>query len=615
MWQLIRRSVGVNRAQFIGSTVAITAAIALLLAAGLWLQAGLSDPALSESGAQLTTIAGSFIGIAALIAGMTVASSIATGLRERRRQFALLAAVGATHTRVRRIIFGETLLLLVPAIPVGVIAGWGMAWLSTPLLQSTGLVPVGYGVPFDATAAAAAVGIMLAVSLIAAWWASRQSLRVSAAEAVRESQVESSALGAGRRITALVVFAAGLVSAAMPLVLPGLMGVAFATVSTFLFITALALVGPVIASAVATVLGRVLPARSGLTLALANIRGFSRRLTAVVVPFALVAALGAVQLSTNAIVASAAREQLSSGLRSDLVGVAAEPAGVEALAALPGVTGVASLGAVNGEVMIDPDSEFPIWEATALAALGGDGVASLVDVDVSRGSLDDLTGDDTIAVSEDALLASETGVGDAVRVRIDGRTVDRTVVAVYRSSLGFGDYLVSDGEATAGTVLVSTDADAASVARSAADEGIALETPAEFAEAAPASSDSTVSSVLLFALLGFGLLAAINTLLTLIRSRRGEFELLTRIGAPRGTIARTVLVETGIAAILAIVLGTVAAIPAAVGAGIALLTQWPALPWVALTAVPAVLLAFALVTAAVGAAVTATGKALAPADA
>ena len=604
MWALLRRSGRVNAPQLIGAMVAITAAIGILAAAAAWLAAGLTDPALATTGGQLVTLSSSFIGVAALIAGLTVSTTIATGLRERRRQYALLSAVGATAGRLRSLILFETLLLFVPAAPLGALLGFALAAATIPLLQNTDLAPDGYALPIDATPAATATGVMLLVAVAGAWSASRHALRVQAAEAVRSSGVESSRLGTGRRIAALVVVLAGGISATMPLVLPGMVGVAFAAVSTFLLVTALALVGPTIAAATASRIRRTLPPNSSLELPLANVRGFSRRLTAVLVPFALVAALGAVQLSTDAIVDTAAREQLAGGLVSDLAGVVSSAQDAEAVRRLEGTDEVVVLGSVAGEVLVDQDDDLPfeIWEPATLATISGtEGITGVLDPGVTAGSLADLRGDNTIAVSADALLGSTSTIGDSVAVRTDGTVSDRTIVAVYTSSLGFGDYLVTrPDDSASGTLLVSTTPDrSTSVRTEAAALGIELQDSDGYAARLPDSGESSTSSVLLFALLAFGLLAAVNTLVSLIRGRRDEFDLLTRIGATRTILIRTIVIETLIAAILAIVLGLAAALPAAFGAGIALLHGWPPLPWATILTLPVVLLGCATATATI----------------
>lgn len=609
MWALTKRSLRVNRSQLLGALVAITVSIAMLTAAGTWLAADLTDSRLDQVGAQLATVASSFIGIAALIAGFTVASAIATGLRERRRQFALLQAIGATKPRVRNMVLLETALVVAVAAPLGAAAGYGLSFFSNGLLTGSGLVPSGYVLPVEPTAALQAIAVMLTVALVAAWSASRQATRVGAAEAVRAAGVESSTLSTGRRVGAAIVAATGAAAAVMPLVLPGVIGVAFATMSTFLLVTALAMVGPVVSAGVATRLARLVPKDSALQLPLANMRGFSRRLTALVVPFALVAALGAVQLSTNAIVADAGREQIAAGYRSTLAGTTTTPDTVKTIRALPSVTAVTIISGVSGEAQTDqdPDMPFQVWEPATITTITG-GTAA-IDPGVTAGNLQDLQGNTTIAVSADTLLGSGAHVGSTIGVRLDGHTTERTIVAIYDRSLGFGDYVLP-ATTTTGTVLVTTD-DPAAVSKAAAAASITLTRPGTYAKTVAASGDQTLSSVLMFALLLFALLAAVNTLVTVIRSRKDEFALLARTGATGRTLLRTVLVETGIAALIAVVLGTATAIPAAAGAGAALLAGWPTLPWLFLAGLPVVLVVIALVTAVIAGGVqTAAGRTL-----
>ncbi|GGA64193.1 hypothetical protein GCM10011490_13550 [Pseudoclavibacter endophyticus] len=619
MWTLIRRSARVNRSAVAGAAIALTAAIGMLTAAAFWLDAGLRDPALSATAGELVTVASSFIGVASLIAGLTVASTIATGLRERRPQFALLAAVGATSSRLRRMVVAETLSLFVVAAPVGALIGFALGAATVPLLQDAGLAPGGYGLPLTVVPVIGVVAVTIAVALISAWTASRRTFRVNAAEALRTSGVEPARVGAGRRATAVVVAALGVVAAGMPLVLPGMLGVAFGTMSTFLLMTAIALIGPIAVAWAAGRAQRLLPARSSSRLAVANIRGFSHRLTAVIVPFALVAALGAVQLSTNAIVAAAARDQLASGILTDLVGPA--DGDFAAIEGLDGVNAVTVLASQSMEVLADQDDDLPfeVWEPGTAGTLTTTGnIDAAVDPDVTAGSLGELAAAGTIAVSADALIGSTTGVGDTLTVRIGGVTQARTIVAIYAASLGFGDYLLvtADTAPGGGTMLVDTDDGRADAVRDhAAALGIPLQPPDVYAAGAPAGGESTTSSVLLFSLLLFALLGAINTLITLIRGRREELVLLIRIGATRPTLVRTVVTESLIATVLAVAAGTVAAIPAAVTAGFSLLSGWPDLPWIALTALPVALLVCALLTALITSILVVSGGAPRPASA
>lgn len=592
MWALIHRSARINREQSLGAAIAVTAAIGMLAAAAAWMIAGLTDPRLETSGGMLVTLSSSFIGIAAIIACITVASTIATGLRERRSQFALLAAVGASAQRLRTMILLETLLLFILAAPLGALLGAGLARGTVPLLQDAGLVPAGYGLPFSVLAPVCATSVMLIVALLASRSASRHAVQAPAVPALRSAVLESADLSPGRRLTALSLLVLGLLTAASPLVLPGMMGVALATFATLLLIAAIAVSGPAIASTAA----RLLLRRAPHALALMNVRGFSRRLTAVLVPFALVAALGAVQLSTTSIVDTASREQLSAGVSADLMGGAASAQQVESLRSLPGVQQVEVLGTLGGEILVDQEDDLPftLWEPATFGTLAASGAAgALVDPEVVAGSLDDLGGPDAIAVSTDALLGAGVGLGDRFTLRIDGEREDRTIVAVYASSLGFGDYLIPRAvdASAAGTVLVATEASSSDAVRDEARGlGIELDTPSAFTDRAPASGETATSQVLLFALLAFALLASVNTLVALIRGRRDEFTLLSRLGATRGTVMRTVLIETMLAAGLAVLLGMASALPSAIGAAVALLGGWPPLPIAALAAIPLLLL-------------------------
>lgn len=79
--------------------------------------------------------------------------------------------------------------------------------------------------------------------------------------------------------------------------------------------------------------------------------------------------------------------------------------------------------------------------------------AGLIDADVTSGSLDDLTGPGTIAVSSDAFM----GVGDTAQLRFGSTSFSATIVAVYERGLGFGDFIVLSSSLPASAQPTSSD--------------------------------------------------------------------------------------------------------------------------------------------------------------
>lgn len=592
MLSFARAAVRAYRGSVVGCFVVVLLASVLLTATGAWLEAGtrLTGGSGVVGRGMLLAVTSSFAGTAVVIVVLVVASAFAQALRQRSRQFALLRAVGATPTQIRQMITGEVLLVFASAAPVGAVAGTFVARLLTGTLVASGVVPEGYELALTPWPGLGVLVLLLPAALIAARLAGRKVTTVSVTEAGRAAATEPSSLGRGRSVTAVVLAVAGLVVAGTPLAVGGLVGSAAAASSAILLIVAAALGGPVLVAAAArrglSLVGD--RAGAGPALALRGARGFSRRLTGAIVPLALLLALGTVQIGSNAITADAGQLQRRAGIQADLVAQGPHgvtPADLAAIGGLAGVRAIGGTAALPAEVRIDQDDdEVPFlseldWEPTTLGALVGSG---LIDPDVRSGSLDDLDGDRTIAVSSDAALGGFASVGDEAQVRTgDGDEVTVTIVAVYDRGLGFGDYLVGDGFARSYPGTGTVDAAFLSVDAGTTDEvrqelgamGLTSLDVAGYAQRAGAADagEQQLSLVSLLALLVFIALAAANTLVMLTSARRPEFALLRRTGATRRQIVGMVAVESAFVALTAIAIGSLSVFPALLGVAYAYL--------------------------------------------
>lgn len=596
MWSFARSALLAHRSSVAGSFVMVALASALLTATAAWMEAGLRGAPTGEALPMLSAVTGSFAGTTILVVVLVVASAYAAALRERRAQFALLRAVGATPRQVRTMVAAEVTIVFTVATAVGAVPGLLLARAATPLLTADDIVPAGFELPLSPWAVVATFLLLGATGALTARVASRETARLSPTAAVRGSAVEPSALGPVRRTAAWSTLVLGLGVAGVPFVLPGIIGSATGASSAFLLITSAALAGPAVVATLAR-RGLVLAQRTGsssLTLALANARGFSRRLTAAIIPLALLLAIGTVQTGTNRAVVTATGVQLEDGITADLV-VQGQPGAdqsgltsedVAAVAALPGVGAVTTLRSQAAEVRTDEEmDDVPglgavAWEPTGLQELSGDEL--LVDPDVRSGDLADLTTPGTVAVGRDSLLGTGTGVGGELTVRVDGQESVLTIVAVYDRSLGFGDFLVGEGTLPAGDTVdalllraagaggtPATVSDTEALRSAVEAAGLQAEDPAAYADSAveAAAGQQRLSAVLVLALLVFVAAAAANTLAMLAGSRRHEHALLRRTGATRRQVVITAAVEASAVALAALVIGTASVVPALVGVG------------------------------------------------
>jgi putative ABC transport system permease protein len=434
----------------------------------------------------------------------------------------------------------------------------------------------------------AAVALLVPTAMLAGRLATRETLRIPPTEAVRGSAVESPGIGWKRAGFALITLVGGLAIAFSPLWVSGSAGGETAGLSAFLLIGAVALAGPVLVAR--TFGGTVLlaGARTGAPtrLALYNVRGFSRRLTTVIVPLALALSVGTIQTSVNSALGQASEQQLRAAVTADLVLTAApsSPSSPSELTAVPGVAGVAALSDVPVEVRTvdDGEADVLVWESANLRTVPADVPSSVFDPDVTDGSLAALSARDTVAISSDAASLIGLGTGDPLVVRYDGAEHALEVVAVYQRGLGVGGYLIAPDtatslglDATPSTLLVTTT-DGATTAQTAdriRDLGYTVQRPAQYAASAT-SSDAAVqrlSTVLLLLLMVFIVLGAANALVLTTAGRHAELVLLHRTGTTRRQLRRMLLVESLLTGVLAWLIGTLAVIPAVLGVSAGLL--------------------------------------------
>jgi putative ABC transport system permease protein len=571
-------SVRAHRGSLTGTVLVIALAAALLAATGRLLESGLRASTTEGDPGLLAALAGSFAGTALVVVVLVVASTVTLALRQRRRELALLRAVGATRTQVRRTVSTELVLLTLLAAPLGAVPGLAAAGLTRPLLRDAGMIGEHTALVPSPAAAVAAVVLLLPVALVAGRLATRETLRLPPTAAVRDSGVEHREVGRVRRTLAWVTAAVGLLAAGSPLVVPGTVGSASAATSALLLVGAAALAGPLLVTWLLdhtrALSGRL--RRPAARLALANSRGFSRRLATAVVPLAVMLAVGTVQSSVDRAVGTAATEQLRAGLHPDLVVSSSDVAAVEAAS---GVEHAYPLGSATARIRTD-DEDVPglsalSWETMALRVLPVGGTGDSLDPGVVDGSLADLDEPGTVAVSTDARFETGHGLGDDVEVRLPGdRATTLRVVAVYERGLGFGGYLV--GTATVptspDTVLVRTD-DIGRARSSLAELGLTAVTPTAYAEQATSADagEQRLSLVLLLALLAFVAVAAANALVMSTSGRRSELVLLRRTGATRRQLVSMALVEALVTAGVAWLIGTVAVVPAVIGVSAGLL--------------------------------------------
>ena len=615
MWNLALAGARAHRTALSGTALVLATAGAVVSLVGVLMESGLRAGAGADGGT-LTALASSYAGTSLVVVVLVVAATVTLALRARRREFALMRTVGATRRQVRQQVSREVLLVALVAVPLGAVPGVFLARRFDSLLHDAGMLAAGSQLSLSPLPVVGAVLLLVPTAMLAGRLAARETVRTAPTDAVRLSAVETPEIGATRQAFALITALSGVAAAFTPLVVPGTIGSASAATSAFLLIGAIALAGPLLVARVFARTAGMAGSRTGAPtrLALHNVRGFSRRLTTVIVPLALALATGTIQTSVDSAISGAAEEQLHAAVTADLV-LTGAPTAAPQLTAVPGVEGVVPLSGVPIQVRTDEDDlpDSLVWESTTLRTVSADVPKTVFDPGVTDGSLAALETPGTVAVSSDTAFELGLGMGDRIDVRSTDAEDRLEVVAIYDRGLGVGGYLTTPdtaealgSEPTPAMLLVSTtDATTAETADRMRDLGFTVQTPKQYAGSATNADAAAqhLSSVLLLLLLIFIGLGAANALVLTTAGRHDELVLLHRTGTTRRQLRRMATVESLLTGVLAWVIGTLAVVPAVLGVSFGLL-GWH-IPVVDLTTY--VLLSLAVLATAVGATmVTAT---------
>lgn len=537
----------------------------------------------SAARSMLLLLSGSLAGVAVMTAVFVTAGTLSLSILGRRREFAMLRAIGAGANQTLGIVIREVLLVSSAAAVLGAAPGIWLGGFLAGQFTSAGVLPENFRLAYSPLPALAAVGISIAAAVGASLVSARGTVRTAPTTALRESVTEKSQLARGRVITGLALLGSGLLASLLPVAVPGTAGLAGAASSILLLVIGAGLLGPWLVTGTLKLVRPLLRRSTSASLALAeaNAGAFPRRLASGIVPLALAVALGSVQFFMPTTVETEAKRQASDGVVAGYV-VSAPGSGVseelaDSVASLPGVEAtspVARSAILTAGQFAGMEDGVLSYAVQGLAPSDLDGT---LDLDVNEGSLDRLAEPDTIALSVD--LARETGTEpgeDFAFYYGDGTQATATVVATYNRGLGFGDVAVANdtlrSHTTAGLndyllVTAAPDANAAELASAVEDLGLTIldREDLDAAGAAQRNADSWVNIVAMLVLLGYLGVSVVNTLVMATARRRPELMLLRTLGASDRQLRRMTGAESLLIVGAAVVIGTVLALPPLMG--------------------------------------------------
>ncbi|MGW6928977.1 FtsX-like permease family protein [Lentzea sp. NPDC054927] len=525
----------------------------------------------SQTKAILAIIAGSFGGYAVLVAIFVVASTLALTVEQRRREFALLRAVGATPRQVRKLIGVETLVVSVIAGVIGSVLGIAVGYGLRGAFANIGVVPADFELSISPLPLVASLLIGIAAARLAAWSASRRPSSINPVEALGEAAVQRKDVGRIRLAIGYVLMAIGAAATTVPFFLRGQLGAAMSVMATLVLIIGLSLAGPRVIGGAVRLIAPALGRFSGVSgyLASANLLKNSRRLAAAVTPLMLAIGFAVVNYYSQTTFTAAVQQETTRSITADhvITGVAGVPAEVsEAVRKMPGVT---ATSLVRTQVITASQTGDSV-EVNRGPANGLDATAGgAVDLDVVTGDLEDLT-TGTVALSDAHARWEDKKVGDTVEFWFaDGQPAKLRVIATYRHDLAFGDHVLSAADARAHTtagmdsaVLVKSGDATALRELTSRYPGLAVTGGVAAQDRSDERTQFLLNLVAVGVILGYVAISVSNTLVMSTAARRREFALLRLVGTGRRQVVRMMRAEALVTVGLAAVLGSlVAALP------------------------------------------------------
>lgn len=561
-----------------------------------------------------------FAGVATVAGATIIFNTLTIAIGQRRRELALLRAIGVARRQVVVSVLVETSIVALFATIIGIAVGLLGAGGLRSLMDIAGLSFIDGPTVVRAPTIVIAALVGLVVTIGSAWAPTRTVSSAAPVEALRSSQIEAAAPSQRRVLIGLLTMGAAVtmvVAAALskaPILLAGLA----------LIVPGLALAGPAFVAGSVKVCKRFLASTNGIKstknmgrtkrvegeIAVTNLDRNRRRAAStslgLTLGVALVAFFTVIAGSLNASFTSTLENQLNADLVVTSVSTEVstiEPGLVRRIDSLDTVT-AAGLSLVEGSV----DGEGAI--------VGGidESMPSLFDFVTTKGSIANLTTGGVAIWS--GFESADRSIGDSVEIRVPGGVLTLPVVAIFDESLAGFDpptHLLNSELLDAlqpglldSVIFVKAESETSQeLVRPLVAEtpGSLFETRNGYIGAAGAEVDSILN--LIYALLALTVLIAIvgvaNTTALAITERITEIGLLRSIGVTRRGIRSIIRFE---AAVLA-ALGTL------MGLAVGLLGSWAllraagestlntiAVPWIQLGLVGAASIAMSIAAAA-----------------
>jgi putative ABC transport system permease protein len=523
----------------------------------------------------------SFGGIAVLVGAFIIFNAFSMTVAQRRREFAMLRALGASRRQVLVSITVEALAMGVLASALGLVAGLGIAAGVNRLFQAMKIDIPHSGLVLAPRTVAVALAVGIVVTLLSAVIPAARATRVPPVAALQEGAALPPS-----RYSRLTPFAAAAVAVLGGLfIVAGMYGrggttqrLATIALGAVLVFVAVAMVSRYLIKPIAGVLGWPLQRLSPISGRLARDNSMRNPGRTAATASALMIGLGVVVFV--AVFAQGLKSSFIDGIdrmvRADYIVQGANYSAIPSdvvgrLQAVPGVQTAAGLDIQQVQIdkklttlnAVEPGTFGPLWHFDWVGG-GSDTLLS------SLG-----TGNALVEEQTAKTLGLKPGRRFTVTT-VSGRKATFTVTGEYKDPMLLSGVVVGSSayarifpQAQLYMVFVKTDGTTGPAAQDAALKAALKDTPTAKVETVAEYKDSVVKQVnqllnLLYGLLAMSVLISlfgiVNTLVLAVFERTREIGLTRALGMSRGQVRATVRYESVITSIIGALMGIVVGI-------------------------------------------------------
>jgi putative ABC transport system permease protein len=527
-------------------------------------------------GSFLTPVLLAFAGVSVFVGAFIIFNAFSITVAQRRREFAMLRALGASRRQVLSSVIAEALTLGVLASAVGIVAGLGVAKGINALFKAVGADIPTAGIALEPRTILIAVLVGVGVTLLSALTPALRATRVPPVAALQEgATLPPTRFAKFTTVIALAFAALGGGSLAYGILGDGAANgrLLFMGLGALLLFVAIAMLAKYVVRPASRVIGWPLEKLAPTSGRLA--RDNAGRNPSRTAATAAALMIGLAMVVFVAVFAQAMKGSFSGAIsestRADLVAqdrtayLTVPQKTVRALEDVPGVEAAAGVawaplkvkgGGVITANAVDPTVWTEVWGP-----------------DWRRGGSDSLYArlDARHVVLEDGSpIAAKVKAGDTITVTSQsGKTVKLTVLGFYRDQMAYSGMMINlatltklDVPTAAGMTLVRTDG--SDGAQAAVQKALAqyptqkVQTRSEYLDSVNKMVDQILT--MFYGLLAMSVIISIfgivNTLVLSVHERTREIGMLRAIGSTRRQLRQMVRYESVITAVIGGVLGT-----------------------------------------------------------